>query len=102
MRRNTPRVRQTWRTHHHAAINWYRAIPLSGRGEVGEKVTVPTMYVWSDGDTAVLGKGARECARYVSDEYRFETLHGVSHWMVGEQPDIVADLLLDWTAAQPN
>ena len=41
---------------------------------------------------------ARGCGRYVSDEYRFETLHG-SHWMLDEQPDAVADLLLEWLAA---
>ena len=85
-----------------AAINWYRALPLSDMRGVGEKVTVPTLYVWSDGDTAVLGKGARECGRYVSGAYRFETLYGVSHWMVDEQPDTVADLLLEWFAAHPT
>ena len=85
-----------------AAINWYRAVPLSGTRDVGEKVTVPTLYVWSDGDIAVLGKGARECGRYVSGAYRFETLHEVSHWMVDEQPDTVADLLLEWFAAHPT
>jgi pimeloyl-ACP methyl ester carboxylesterase len=40
-----------------AALNWYRAIPLSGLRGIGEKITVPTMYVWSDGDTALLEKG---------------------------------------------
>jgi pimeloyl-ACP methyl ester carboxylesterase len=83
-----------------AALNWYRAIPLSLTREVRNKITVPTMYVWSDGDTAVLGKGARHCGRYASGEYRFETLHG-THWMLDEQPDAVADLLLDWLAAHP-
>ena len=65
-----------------------------------EKITVPTMYVWSDGDTALLEKGARNCGRYVSGEYRFETLHG-SHWMLDEQPDAVAALLSEWLAAHP-
>jgi pimeloyl-ACP methyl ester carboxylesterase len=84
-----------------AAIKWYRAIPLTGMRGVGAKITVPTMYLWSDGDTAVLAKGARDCGRYVSGEYRFETLHGVSHWMLDDQPDAVADLLLEWFAAHP-
>jgi len=56
------------------------------------------MYVWSDGDTAVLSKGAHNTGRYVTGGYRFETLHG-SHWMLDEQPDAVADLLLEWLAA---
>lgn len=82
-----------------AAINWYRALPLSDMRGVGEKVTVPTVYVWGDGDTGLLGKGARECDRYVSGAYLFETLHEVSHWMVDERPDAVADVLLEWFAA---
>jgi pimeloyl-ACP methyl ester carboxylesterase len=82
-----------------AAINWYRAIPLSDMRGVAEKITVPTMSVWSDGDTYVLGKGARDSGSYVIGEYRFETLHGASHWLLDEQPDAVADLLLEWFAA---
>jgi pimeloyl-ACP methyl ester carboxylesterase len=29
-----------------AGLNWYRAIPLTDPRGVGEKITVPTMYVW--------------------------------------------------------
>jgi pimeloyl-ACP methyl ester carboxylesterase len=85
-----------------AALNWYRAIPLSDMRQVGKKITVPTMYVWSDGDTALLSKAAHGCARYVDGEYRFEVLKGVTHWMLDEKPDTVADLLLEWFAAHPH
>ena len=84
-----------------STLNWYRAIPLSDIRRVRRKITVPTMFVWSDGDTALLEKGARDCVRYVSGEYRFEVLHG-SHWLLDEQPDEVATLLLDWLAAHPT
>jgi pimeloyl-ACP methyl ester carboxylesterase len=84
-----------------AALNWYRAIPLSDPREAGKKVTVPTMFIWSDGDIALLEKGARACGDYVLGDYRFEVLEGVSHWILDEQPDTVADLLLDWFAAHP-
>ena len=77
------------------ALNWYRAMPLSDLRSTGAKVSVPTMYVWSDGDTALLGKAAHDCGRYVTGKYRFETLHGVSHWIPDEQPDAIADLLLE-------
>jgi pimeloyl-ACP methyl ester carboxylesterase len=83
-----------------AALNWYRAVPLSDPRGMGQRITVPTMYVWSDGDTALLEKGARNTGRYVNGEYRLEILHG-SHWMLDEQPDAVADLLLEWLAAHP-
>ena len=68
--------------------------PLSDVRRVRHKITVPTMYVWSDGDTALLEKGARDCRRYVSGKYRFEILHG-THWILDEQPDAVASLLLE-------
>ena len=84
-----------------AALNWYRAIPLSDPREAGKKVTVPTMFIWSEGDIALLEKGARACGDYVLGDYRFEVLEGVSHWILDEQPDTVADLLLDWFAAHP-
>ena len=70
-----------------AALNWYRAIPLTDLRGVGEKITVPTMYVWSDGDTALLKRGARNTGRYVSGEYRFETL-GIAQAAVGLQVQI--------------
>jgi pimeloyl-ACP methyl ester carboxylesterase len=82
-----------------AAINWYRAMPLSNPGAINEKISVPTMYVWSDQDTALLPKAAHDTARYVGGEYRFEILPGVSHWIPDEEPDKLAALLLDWFAA---
>jgi pimeloyl-ACP methyl ester carboxylesterase len=82
-----------------AAINWYRAMPLSNPRAINQKVSVPTLYVWSDGDTALMPKSAHNTARYVDGEYRFEILPGVSHWIPDEQPDKLADLLLEWFAA---
>lgn len=84
-----------------AAINWYRALPLSDLRAANQKVSVPTLYVWSDQDIALLPKAAHDTARYVTGEYRFEILPGVSHWIPDEQPDQLADLLLDWFAAHP-
>lgn len=84
-----------------AAINWYRAIPLSDLRGITQKVSVPTMYVWSDHDAALLPKSAHDTARYVSGEYRFEILPGVPHWIPDVEPDKLADLLLDWFTAHP-
>jgi len=83
------------------ALNWYRAVPLTDMRRARRKTTVPTMFVWSDGDTAVHSKGARNTGRYVAADYRFETLEGVSHWIPDEQPDAVAELLLDWFKTHP-
>ncbi|OBK79473.1 alpha/beta fold hydrolase [Mycobacterium sp. 1274761.0] len=84
-----------------AALNWYRAMPLSNPKEVRRKVDVPTMYVWSDKDIALKEKGARLCADYVTGEYRYEVLTGVSHWILDERPDATAELLLDWFGTHP-
>jgi pimeloyl-ACP methyl ester carboxylesterase len=83
-----------------AALNWYRAIPLTDPRQTREKISVPTLFMWSDEDTALTEKPARETERHVSGEYRFEVLHG-SHWIPDEQPDKAADLLLEWFEAHP-
>ncbi len=81
-----------------AALNWYRAVPLSDARDAGRKVSVPTMFIWSDGDIALREKGARLTGDYVLGEYRFEVLKGVSHWILDEEPEKTTDLLLDWFA----
>ncbi|MGE2817422.1 alpha/beta fold hydrolase [Mycobacterium heidelbergense] len=82
-----------------AAIHWYRALPLSNPRASTQKISVPTMYVWSDRDIALLPKAAYDTARYVTGEYRFEILPGVSHWIPEEQPDKLAELLVGWFVA---
>jgi len=82
-----------------AAINWYRAMPLSNPRALNQKVSVPTLYVWSDHDIALMPKAAHNTGCYVTGDYRFEIMPGVSHWIPEEEPDKLADLLLDWFAA---
>ena len=85
-----------------AAVNWYRAMPLNRFLRLlRTKITVPTMHVFSDGDAFLTTEGAYACGRGVSGEYRFEMLHGVSHWIPDEAPGAVADLLLEWLPAHP-
>ena len=83
-----------------AALNWYRANSLSTFREARTRTALPTMYIWSTGDTALLYASARNCGRYVNGEYRFETLSG-SHWILDEQPDALAELLSEWLGAHP-
>ncbi len=83
------------------ALNWYRAMPLTPPRETAALVSVPTQMVWSDGDAAVKEKGVRDCARYVTGDYRLEILRGVSHWIPDQCPDRVADLILELASAHP-
>ncbi|HEU0191115.1 MAG TPA: alpha/beta fold hydrolase [Mycobacterium sp.] len=84
-----------------AWLNWYRGLPLSNLRASRQHISVPTMYVWSDGDFALLAKAAHDTAAYVDADYRFETMPGVSHWIPDTQPDRLADLLLDWFTKHP-
>ena len=78
-----------------AALNWYRALPLSAGDRQRAAVTVPTLYVWSTDDIALGRKAAELTGRYVSAPYRFEVLDGVSHWIPEEAPGEVVRLALE-------
>ncbi|WP_375490025.1 alpha/beta fold hydrolase [uncultured Jatrophihabitans sp.] len=74
-----------------AALNWYRALPISSREKgYAHRTTVPTTYIWSDGDVALGRAGAEATQRFVTAPYRFEVLQGYSHWLADEAPDEVA------------
>jgi pimeloyl-ACP methyl ester carboxylesterase len=82
-------------------LNWYRALPVTNLRRSAGKITVPTLYVWSDNDIALTEKPARATEKYVSADYRFEVLRGVSHWIPDEEPEVAANLLLEWFEAHP-
>jgi len=86
------------------ALAWYRAFfrTVLGRGGVPvAPVTVPTTYVWSDGDPA-LGRWAAERTKdWVHADYRFVVLEGVSHWIPDEAPEELARLALERMASVP-
>jgi pimeloyl-ACP methyl ester carboxylesterase len=74
-------------------LNWYRALSGGQLGRVG-KITVPTTYVWSDGDPAVGRPAALATATWVEADYRFVTLRGIGHWVPEEAPQALADVTL--------
>lgn len=76
-----------------AALNWYRAMSRADLDAAGP-VTVPTTYVWSDGDLAVGAVAAEACRDHVTADYRMVTLVGVSHWIPDEAPQAVAEAVL--------
>ena len=79
-----------------AALNWYRANigDRTLQGPAVGAVEVPTMFTWSDGDTALCIDGALLTGEYVTGPYRFEVLEGVSHWIPDLAPDAMSTLLL--------
>jgi pimeloyl-ACP methyl ester carboxylesterase len=81
-------------------LNWYRAQELADIEAVGP-TTVPTLYVWSDQDAALGPWAAHATAAHVTAPYRFEVLHGVSHWVPEEAPEQLATWILEHLAAHP-
>jgi pimeloyl-ACP methyl ester carboxylesterase len=81
-------------------LNWYRAQDLADIEDVGP-TTVPTLYVWSDSDRALGPAAAHATASHVTAPYRFEILHGVSHWVPEQAPDQLATWILEHLAAHP-
>jgi pimeloyl-ACP methyl ester carboxylesterase len=76
-----------------AALNWYRATPLTRLD--APKVSVPTLYVWSTEDVTVGSTAALATQAWVSGPYRFEMLEDISHWVPEEEPEIMTALIVD-------
>jgi pimeloyl-ACP methyl ester carboxylesterase len=79
-----------------AALNWYRAMSSDIRVD---PVDVPTAYVWSDGDVAIGRTAADACAQFVTGDYRFVALPGVTHWIPEQAPAELAAVILDRIAS---
>ncbi len=74
-------------------LNWYRGMPFTASLAALRKIRVPTMHIWSDADHAIGPRGAELSPRFVDAPYRFETLHGVGHWIPEEAPEQLDALL---------
>ncbi|WP_375390079.1 alpha/beta fold hydrolase, partial [uncultured Amnibacterium sp.] len=81
-------------------LNWYRAIRLRGQLDAG-RTRLPTLFVWSDGDTAIGRRAAEGAGDFVRADYRFEVLMGASHWIPEERSAELAALTLEHLAAHP-
>jgi pimeloyl-ACP methyl ester carboxylesterase len=79
-----------------AALNWYRA--MSSADKV-DPVSVPTTYVWSDGDVAIGRTAAEACENYVTGDYRFVELPSITHWIPEQAPDQLAEAIRDRIAS---
>lgn len=77
------------------AVNYYRALPyaLIRAPLFRRQISVPTLQVWSDGDTAVGRKGHELSAKFVTGPWKLVTLEGVSHWIPEEAPRQLAELI---------
>jgi len=75
------------------ALAWYRAM-TAALADL-PSVSVPTTYVWSDGDWAIGRASAESCGEHVTGSYRFVELTGISHWIPEQAPADLADAILE-------
>jgi pimeloyl-ACP methyl ester carboxylesterase len=80
-----------------AALNWYRAMTRTTMqaGPVG----VPTTFVWGVDDGAIGATAAHSCAKYVTGEFEFIPLDGISHWVPDQAPEELAAAVLSRVGA---
>jgi pimeloyl-ACP methyl ester carboxylesterase len=66
-------------------LGYYRSMFLAP-GQFSRRVSVPTTYVWSSGDTALARRGTELTPQFVKGPYSLEVYEGVSHWIPDERP----------------
>lgn len=82
-------------------LSYYRAASRTDN-EGLVPVTVPTTYVWSDGDLALGRTAAEATAGHVAADYRFVELTGVSHWVPEEAPEPLLAAILERVRSTPS
>ncbi|MFC4946049.1 alpha/beta fold hydrolase [Pseudonocardia sp. GCM10023141] len=85
-----------------AAIGWYRGMLAESPTVSDPPVEVPTLFVWSDGDSALTRQSTALVHKYVTGPFRYAELRGVSHWVPDQAPVELAELMLEHLAAHPG
>jgi pimeloyl-ACP methyl ester carboxylesterase len=90
------RYRATWRRAGAptAMLNWYRALIRYPDDPPRERVAVPTLLLWGEADRALVPELARRSLDYC-ETGRLERFPAATHWVHHEQPDRVAELLVE-------
>lgn len=83
------------------ALHWYRALPLASRDRM-PAVSAPTTFVWSDGDVAIGRRAAVSTGDFVTGDYAFVELSGVSHWVPEEAPEELAAAVVGRVRSVPT
>jgi epoxide hydrolase 4 len=78
-----------------AMINWYRAGARHAPKLADRTVRVPTHILWGMRDKFLSAEMAHDSLRYCSDATLF-TFEEASHWLQHEEPERVAQLLIEF------
>jgi len=79
-----------------AGLNWYRANAFGLLSQELSSVAVPTMGIWSTGDSYLSEEQMTGSADYVVSDWRYECIPGVGHWIPIEAARQLNTLLLDF------
>ncbi|MCU1345411.1 MAG: putative hydrolase or acyltransferase of alpha/beta superfamily, partial [Acidimicrobiia bacterium] len=82
-----------------AALNWYRAMPLTAGFAAVGRIRVPTLYMWGSNDGFLGAAAAHGTRRWIDGPYRYMELDGVSHWIPETEPTLVATALAEHFSA---
>lgn len=80
-----------------AGVNWYRAMFRDQRriNKADLTVPVPSLLIWGDQDIALTTQTAEWTRRYVPN-LTIKYIHGASHWVQQECPEMVNRYALDF------
>lgn len=86
-------------------LNWDRANPMSQLylaaatgNATPRKCTVPTLGIWSDGDTYLWEQQMTGSAQWMTAPWRYARITGASHWFMLDKPARTNTLILEWLA----
>ena len=75
-------------------LNWYRGMWLPDRrASRARMVTVPTTFIWGNGDEALGRRAAELTEQFVTAHYRFVELDE-NHWLPENVPEVIAREIL--------
>jgi pimeloyl-ACP methyl ester carboxylesterase len=74
-------------------LSWYRSMPAMRPNVMPGRITVPTTFIWSEGDVFINRTAAEGCGRYVDADFAFEELPDANHWLPGLRPTEVAEFV---------
>lgn len=86
-----------------ANLNWDRGNPLAKSYVVAQagklhypSITVPTLGLWSPGDTYLLEEHMQQSGEYVDADWHYQRLATGSHWCMLDNPEETNNAILDW------
>lgn len=79
-----------------AGLNWYRANAFALLRQDFSSIAIPTMGVWSTGDSYLSEEQMIGSSSYVTSNWRYERISGAGHWIPIEAAGQLNALLLDF------